>query len=104
MNERIKELAKRAGGNPNYKAFRGHFLPPPPDYIDPATVDLEKFAELIVRECAALCSQAAEENARTFYAVSETQEVGPALVAKGSQVQAEKLAKHIREHFGADDA
>jgi hypothetical protein len=52
MNERIKELVKQAGGNPNYKAFRGHFLPPPLDYIDPATVDLEKFAELIVRECA----------------------------------------------------
>ena len=51
MNERIRELAKQAGGNPNYSAFRGHFLPPPPDYIDPATVDLEKFAELIVREC-----------------------------------------------------
>ena len=57
MNERIKELAKRAGGNPNYKAFRGHFLPPPPDYIDPATVDLEKFAELIVRECAEFARQ-----------------------------------------------
>ncbi len=51
MNARIKELAVQAGGNPNYSAFRGHFLPPPPDYIDPATVDLEKFAELIVREC-----------------------------------------------------
>jgi hypothetical protein len=52
MNEKIKLLAKQAGGNPNYKAFRGHPLPPPPDYIDPATVDLAKFAELIVRECA----------------------------------------------------
>ena len=52
MNERIRELVKQAGGNPNYKAFRGHFLPPPPNYIDPATVDLEKFAELIVQECA----------------------------------------------------
>ena len=51
MNKRIQELAKKSGGNPNYKAFRGHFLPPPPDYIDPATVDLEKFAELIVQEC-----------------------------------------------------
>jgi hypothetical protein len=51
MNDRIKLLAEKAGGNPNYKAFRGHFLPPPPDYIDPATVDLEKFADLIVREC-----------------------------------------------------
>lgn len=50
MNERIRELAERAGGNPNYKAFRGYFLPPPPDYIDPATVDLAKFAELIVKK------------------------------------------------------
>lgn len=57
MKLRIKELAKKAGGNPNYKAFRGHPLPPPPDYIDPATVDLEKFAELIVREC---CLQVAD--------------------------------------------
>ena len=57
MNKRIKELAKQAGGNPNYKAFRGHFLPPPPDYIDPATVDLEKFAKLIVRECMELASK-----------------------------------------------
>ncbi|KAI9549449.1 hypothetical protein GHT06_001849 [Daphnia sinensis] len=46
------KLAKQAGGNPNYKAFRGHFVPPPPHYIDPATVNLAKFAELIVRECA----------------------------------------------------
>ncbi len=51
MNERIKQLAEQAGGNPNYKAFRGYFLPPPPDYIDPATVNLKKFAELIVQEC-----------------------------------------------------
>lgn len=53
MNERIRLLAEQAGGNPNYKAFRGYFLPPPPDYIDPATVNLEKFAQLIVQECAA---------------------------------------------------
>ncbi len=52
MNPQIRELAEQAGGNPNYKAFRGYFLPPPPDYIDPATVDLEKFAELLIRECA----------------------------------------------------
>lgn len=51
MNKQIKELVKKAGGTPNYSAFRGHFLPPPPDYIDPATVDLEKLVELIVQEC-----------------------------------------------------
>jgi hypothetical protein len=74
MNERIKELAKQAGGNPNYKAFRGYFLPPPPDYIDPATVNLEKFAELIVRECANI---AADMSALDIY-------------------------EEIREHFGVE--
>jgi hypothetical protein len=62
MNERFRELAKEAGGNPNYKAFGGHFLPPPPDYIDPATVDLAKFAELIVKECAEFVWYKAEKS------------------------------------------
>jgi hypothetical protein len=92
MNQRIKELIKQADEKFSCE-YNG-------DYT---VFNKEKFAELIVRECAGLCSQAAEENARTFYAVTETQEVGPALVAKGSQVQAEKLAKHIREHFGVDE-
>ena len=63
----------------------------------------EKFAELIVKECVGLCDQAAEENARTFYTVTETQEVAPALVAKGSQVQAEKLSRQIKQHFGVEE-
>ena len=57
MNERIKEIAKQAGGHNNVSEFRGYYLLPSPDYIDPATVDLEKFAELIVRECANRCEQ-----------------------------------------------
>lgn len=57
MNERIKELAEQAGGHSNYPKFRGHFLPPPDGHIDPCTVDLEKFAELIVAKCVALCKQ-----------------------------------------------
>lgn len=40
MNERIKELAKQAGA--------GEWG----DSIVPAMMDIEKFAELIVRECA----------------------------------------------------
>ena len=63
----------------------------------------KKFAELIVGECVGLCDKAAEENARTFYTVTETQEVGPALVSKGSQVQAEKLSRQIKEHFGVEE-
>ncbi len=83
MNEQIKSIALECH-NPY-----GNF-------------DLEKFAELIVRECIGLCDKAAEENARTFYTVTETQEVGPALVSKGSQVQAEKLSRQIKQHFGVE--
>ena len=81
MNERIKELAKQAGGNPNYKAFRGHFLPPPPDYIDPATVDLKKFAELIVRECAVVAHNTAE----------------------GETTYGWMVGNKIKEHFGVEE-
>ena len=95
MNERIKELALQA------MTYVTHN--PKANKLNSGDMFDEKFAELIVLECAGLCSQAAEENARTFYAVSETKEVGPALVAKGSQVQAEKLAKQIKEHFGVEE-
>ena len=90
MNKRIQELAEEAGIHD--------------DVCSMCPIhELEKFAELIVRECVGLCDQAAEENARTFYTVTETQEVGPALVAKGSQVQAEKLSKQIKQHFGVEE-
>ena len=89
MNERIRELAHEAG-LPTYN----------PEGIP---TKLEKFAQLIVRECAGLCDKAAEENAITFYTVTETQEVGPALISKGSQVQAEKLSRQIKKHFGVEE-
>lgn len=87
MNDITREFAKQAGF---YK------------YGDDFEDIIEKFAELIVRDCVALCDRAVEENARTLYSVTETQEVGPALVAKGSQVQAEKLSKQIKKHFGVE--
>ena len=97
MNERIRQLAQQATDiveifNPDtgITHHREFF-------------DQEKFAELIVQECIGLCDQAVEENKRTFYTVNETQEVGPALVAKGSQVQAEKLSQQIKQHFGVEE-
>ena len=86
MNERIKELLLKAGGNPNYKAFRGHFLPPPPDYIDPATVDLEKFAELIVKECAGVCDDERDSTDSEF-----------------GKLVAEGCALKIMERFGVEE-
>ena len=77
MNERIRKLLLKATGNPNYKAFRGHFLPPPPDYIDPARVDLEMFAELIVLECAVIVGSMEEPH--------------------------QDIAKLIKQHFGVEE-
>jgi len=85
MNERILKLAEQAG------------------FLNKDEESIGYFAELIVKECAGLCDKAAEENARTFYTVTETQEVGPALVSKGSQVQAEKLSRQIKKHFGVGE-
>ena len=53
MNERIKELAKEAGaihihGNPKDRALVGY-------------QDIEKFAELIVRECAVTADKCIED-------------------------------------------
>lgn len=51
MNERIKEIARVAGGHPGGPASRGTVFRLGPSYIDPTTVDLTKFAELIIKEC-----------------------------------------------------
>ena len=91
MNERIQKFAEQCTTIYNSTTF-----PVDKDF------DYKKFAQLIVRECVGLCDQAAEENARTFYTVTETREIGPALVAKGSQLQAEKLSHQIKQHFGVD--
>ena len=45
MNERIKELAEQAG-----ISVRGHY-----DETGSTPMELQKFAELIVRECIANC-------------------------------------------------
>lgn len=51
MNERIKELAKEAGAyfGEGSTDYFGDYLPP---YMSITKLDLEKFAELVVRECA----------------------------------------------------
>jgi hypothetical protein len=94
MNDRIRELAAQAG----FQYIQDEGIGWAGNY----NASLPKFAKLIVKECVGLCDQAAEENAKTFYTVTETKEVGPALVAKGSQVQAEKLSKQIKQHFGVE--
>ena len=51
MNERIKELAKQAGVYFG-EAHKDYFGEEHPAYVSIRDMDFEKFAELIVRECA----------------------------------------------------
>jgi len=67
MNERIKELAVQAGA--------GEWG----DSVIAATMDIEKFAELIVRECVDWCG--------AYATVDGT---------------AQKIAGSIKEHFGVE--
>jgi hypothetical protein len=79
MNERIRELSKQADGVFIHKLITGAkqytFL----------EKDLEKFAELIVKECVAICQDMdGEDN----------------IDAKSGR---QDCAVEIREHFGVDE-
>ena len=54
MNERIKELAKQAGVYFG-EAHKDYFGEEHPAYVSIRDMDFEKFAELIVKECMAMC-------------------------------------------------
>jgi hypothetical protein len=53
MNERIKELMEQATSKPH----RSQGIGGEPTHIYPGTLDPEKFAELIVRECIGIVKQ-----------------------------------------------
>jgi len=59
MNERIKELAEQAYGIDDNKPFHPSAL-----------IALEKFAELIVRECLEICKEREQAN---LYGVREVE-------------------------------
>ena len=71
MNERIKELAEQAG-----ISVRGHY-----DETGSTPMELQKFAELIVRECADVAKE-------TRWAVPPSQE---------------QIARGIQQHFGVEE-
>jgi len=95
MNERIRELAEQAGGHNNISKFRGHFLPPPPDYIDPATVDLEKFARLVAKQCAQLAMTQHHSTSPANY-----DEMDP--YDQGCDDTASRISGLIRRTFGVE--
>ena len=75
MNARIKELASEAG-----------LLVHNPDGIP---TKLEKFAELIVKECIKLCEHESNDDEYDQYDM-------------GMSVKAENIKTAIRQHFGVE--
>ena len=93
MNERIRELAEQAGGE-FYTGFLGS-----PNSIKFMESDLEKFAQLIVRECMALMNQEQEYYSKPFpYEPSEYYERCRAKVDAF-----EDAASIIKNHFGVEE-
>ena len=76
MNERIKELYKQAGLTMNNPLAYEQW------YLD----SLEKFAELIIRECAGVCDDERDSTDSEF-----------------GKLVAEGCALKIMEHFGVEE-
>jgi hypothetical protein len=86
MNERIKELFKEAGGHTSVRNLASN----PVQVVETHELwddHIEKFAELIVRECAGLCHQ---EGVIKFNNVWE-------------QIRAKCDAQMILNHFGVEE-
>jgi hypothetical protein len=83
MNERIKQLAEQAGLKQRLWNSLGKELPMWQE--DPDNPGLEKFAELIVRECAKLCYD------RAYKGILGS-------VTDGAML----CANDIKEHFGVE--
>ena len=88
MNERIKELVKQAGGH-----FSTHTLTSYPaqhrESIELWDKNIEKFAELIVRECMRMCDVAAIG----YESHNHFKEANGCYSAK----------EYIEEHFGVEE-
>ena len=78
MNERIKQLWEEAA-----KTTQG-------DSWEEQTKFMEKFAELIVKECARLCEHESNDDEYDQYDM-------------GQSVKAESIKTAIKEHFGVEE-
>ena len=80
MNERIKELVVQAGGVRNYGYERGE----PIDRVAFSVDNLEKFAELIVRECISTLEE----------------KIHRSIDNEGDEIWADLI---LKEHFGVEE-
>lgn len=94
MNKQLRRLAKKVGGHNNSKTCQ---RPMPPDYIDPATVDLEKFAQLVATECARIAATVASSYLAQRRQVADFAEKN--ILAEG-QTAAEEVQTRILSEFG----
>jgi len=87
MNERIKELAEQAGYTKDMFGI-GHWDMP----------ECQKFAELIVRECAALAKSKSE-----YIQSMETDDRGDQMQIQSLAWQFEEFGYKIKKHFGVEE-
>jgi hypothetical protein len=96
MNERIKELAEQAGFC-MWKEEKWN----PGDVIDWSCRyddELEKFFDLIVRECAALAKSKSE-----YIQSMETDDRGDQMQIQSLAWQFEEFGYKIKKHFGVEE-
>jgi hypothetical protein len=92
MNERIKQLAKEAGYY-LYDLTETHECKTVETDSKDEWITLEKFAELIVRECTSKCEFVA--------AMAEITNTGE--MARKTKATADSCARMIKEHFGVEE-
>jgi len=72
------------------------------DYVA-GELNPEKFVELIVRECAALCDKATTETRLTKAALPVNfATITEQMIHTGAMAQSEKLSYRIKKHFGVE--
>jgi hypothetical protein len=95
MNERIKQLAEQATSTLSVKheGYRGKGYTEQVEYFDK-----EKFAELIISECAALAKSKSE-----YIQSMETDDRGDQRQIQSLAWQFEEFGYKIKKHFGVEE-
>jgi hypothetical protein len=89
MNEQIKKLIEQATS----RSHRSQGFGGEPTHIYPGTLDPEKFAELIIKECASIC----EINGNTYmYSFTPAK-------ARLAESTSKYCGTMIKKHFGVEE-
>jgi len=99
MNERIKELAEQAG----LKVESWMTNPPTPFQILGSTEQFEKFAELIVRECAELNRKQSWDLTGVIIDVEESTGFDEVCMNTVKRVKNYLAGNDLLKHFGVEE-